>query len=390
MGKHGAGFRPVTRHTKRGAGNTRYKAVQEAYKRDKARVSQQLNPFTSYIDSNDMAVAYLDKSSGNIVVGIRGTKDARDWLRANTLIPLNRLHYSPQYQEAKQLVQELRQKYPNAKIELAGHSLGGAIASQLKRELGNDVVATTEVWNPATQPVDLFDGKATNTIRHHHEYDPLRWLPFSYGKAIETDVKLGPEYGLPAHSMEVFEGGAALQRRMRGAGHIRTPDGRMIWVPDGMEQQLAARNYGTRDAATSAAARDKAFNQSGYAQQQMQALEAAKAKEKAEHPFGRPQNDFDKWGDSFLRGYSGAADWVADKIDAAAPALSGPGGTALKTGSDLYKTFATPYSKFYNNKSLAEKAKEFGEQTFKRNVPGASVLMGSGHCGRGCRCSYCR
>lgn len=179
----------------------RWSAVHMAYKPVKERrIIRGLEP----VYENGMATAYIDTRSGNIVVGVRGTKYVKDWIQANSLLPLGLLKYSPQYKEAKDVVDTVHARYPKKRIEVAGHSLGGAIATQLRRDYGDKVIDVAETWNPAVAPQDLIEGKPEKVVRNYHEYDPLRWLG---GKWIETKVKYDPAWGKDAHGLHQFQPG---------------------------------------------------------------------------------------------------------------------------------------------------------------------------------------
>lgn len=187
----------------------RYLAVDEAYKRNPRKASRRLDSSKDFrfVDGNEMAVAYRDPKTGDITVGVRGTDKWKDWTEANWRIGYGGLRHSPQYKETRELVQRVHEAYPDAKIDIGGHSLGGAIATELSREMGPEVVHTTEVWNPAVGIHDVLASEDPARVkRHHHVFDPLRYNPLVTfpGMLKRHDVTYGPQlWGHPLHNFEV-------------------------------------------------------------------------------------------------------------------------------------------------------------------------------------------
>jgi len=108
--------------------------------------------------------------NGNtVVVAIRGSKDASDWLLNNTLIPFNKLKSGSRFTADARTIRAFQQRYPKGQFEYYGvaHSLGGALMDEFIREglLDNGLS-----YNPAVQSRDLGDVK---NERIYHEGDPL-------------------------------------------------------------------------------------------------------------------------------------------------------------------------------------------------------------------------
>jgi hypothetical protein len=100
--------------------------------------------------------AYIQ--SGAILLGVRGTKLSDfDDVKADAALPLNQLTSTTRYQRDKQFVASIVKQYPPSfyAYYLSGHSLGGAIETQLKRDFPFMKYAVE--FNPAFQPKDFSD-----------------------------------------------------------------------------------------------------------------------------------------------------------------------------------------------------------------------------------------
>lgn len=106
------------------------------------------------------------KKDNSIIVGIRGTADARD-TRADLLIPLGQLNTSVRYAEDLNVMKKIHEQYPNCVYYGVGHSLGGAI---LDRFLGLGLLNQAVSYNPAVEK-GYFDN--TNNKRIYIASDPL-------------------------------------------------------------------------------------------------------------------------------------------------------------------------------------------------------------------------
>jgi len=145
-------------------------AAQNAYRKrgEKTKIPDGLQE----IYSSDTIRAYRNPQTGDIQIGARGTADLRDvsaWLPT----AFGRLNKTSRYKEDVKQVEELAARYPDAKFEFSGHSLGGAIASQLRRDLREKGYKTGDVkgYNAARQPQDNLD--TTDSDMYYTKGDPL-------------------------------------------------------------------------------------------------------------------------------------------------------------------------------------------------------------------------
>ena len=92
--------------------------------------------------------AWKQASSPDLLIGVRGTDDARD-MSANASLLYNGLRGTNRYKADEATVRKLIAAHPGAKVHLASHSLGSAVA----RELENVIpIATSRAFNAAFQP----------------------------------------------------------------------------------------------------------------------------------------------------------------------------------------------------------------------------------------------
>lgn len=97
---------------------------------------------TTQTDTTDFhATLYRNGKDGNLVIAFQGTAGSGD-LKDDTA---HFIMTPDQYKEAKKFFDEVKAKFPNDKLTLTGHSLGGGLAQYVAAL--NDVPATT--FNPA-------------------------------------------------------------------------------------------------------------------------------------------------------------------------------------------------------------------------------------------------
>jgi hypothetical protein len=117
---------------------------------------------------------YVDETRNTIIIAVRGTKpsDFQD-VKADASIVANRLAKSDRYMGDKQQLQTIFQRYDPQKYEyyLTGHSLGGAIINQLKRDF--PFLKDAVQYNPAFQPYDLIRQQHNQIKRNYTADDPL-------------------------------------------------------------------------------------------------------------------------------------------------------------------------------------------------------------------------
>jgi hypothetical protein len=122
---------------------------------------------------------YKKPDSDDLVVSARGSYDLRDW-KTNVTLPFNGLASSDRYKEDKAFVTNALEKYGKGKkVYVTGHSLGGAVAEQLKKDIPE--IKTGKTYNPAFQGSDFFSRKKSNVKRVYGSGDALgvfgRYLP---------------------------------------------------------------------------------------------------------------------------------------------------------------------------------------------------------------------
>lgn len=161
--------------------------------------------------------AFVDEATKSVVLTLRGTvpTDKKD-LFADANIPLNRLSRTDRYIQDKAIVQQILQRYPPDQYEiyLTGHSLGGAIVNQLKRDF--PMMKDAQTFNAAFQPYDLLRQQSGEIKRKYVSTDPLYKLggrlfqnisvvpPKSKALPLGTIGKLYDTY--QGHALSNFEG----------------------------------------------------------------------------------------------------------------------------------------------------------------------------------------
>ena len=83
-----------------------------------------------------------------IVLALRGTDELADWWHGNIT--------GDQYQQSLALIDELRAKYPNSKLTVTGHSLGGGIAlylSMMRTQISAYVFNPSPVTHTPATPI---------------------------------------------------------------------------------------------------------------------------------------------------------------------------------------------------------------------------------------------
>jgi len=144
-------FRPYVKRSLRGGNapdeETLLRAAEQTYKSDQEALPGGYEPVPG---GTSTIKAWKSSSSPDLLIGIRGTKglDARDW-SANATIPFGGLTSSDRYKADEAAVRSLMAAHPGARLHLASHSLGSAVARELE-----DVVpvASSKGFNPAFQP----------------------------------------------------------------------------------------------------------------------------------------------------------------------------------------------------------------------------------------------
>jgi hypothetical protein len=106
------------------------------------------------------------------MIAVRGTKDFRD-VKADTSLPFNNLTNTNRYQNDRNIIASLSRTFNPSVYDyyLTGHSLGGAIVSQLKRDF--PFLKDAVLYNSAFQPKDLVQQSSGSIKRVYTTDDPL-------------------------------------------------------------------------------------------------------------------------------------------------------------------------------------------------------------------------
>jgi hypothetical protein len=148
---------------------TFYDLAVESYKNPAV---ENLSGFTKFFESAEVK-AYINESEKTILIASRGTKtSSKDDLNADASIAVNGLSSSSRYQRDREAVANILQQYPSPPYDyyLTGHSLGGAVVSQLKKDFPQ--LKNAVVYNSANQPKDLINQQA-DIKKMYIDDDPL-------------------------------------------------------------------------------------------------------------------------------------------------------------------------------------------------------------------------
>ncbi len=167
--------------------------------------------------SDKHTAVFVHPVTRRVIVAARGTElkkglgDAIDDLATDALLVTGNLTRSARFRKLDEKLKSLRERYREHKIELTGHSLGGALAVELGK-VHQDV--DVHAFNAGTGPLDMRsslekfmternykESNKRNIHRYHVQTDAL-----SLGNAFETDVILFENRpDVAAHSLENFK-----------------------------------------------------------------------------------------------------------------------------------------------------------------------------------------
>jgi len=127
-----------------------FKASKESYE---ANPAQSLDGFQLVVNTATFD-AYLDEQTKTLLISARGTADTQD-VKADAALALNALTSTSRYQQDKRVMDSIVARYSPSVYSyyITGHSLGGAIDNQLKRDY--PFIKEAVEFNPAFQPKDL-------------------------------------------------------------------------------------------------------------------------------------------------------------------------------------------------------------------------------------------
>lgn len=106
--------------------------------------------------STDKTKVYFNKDTNEISMVSRGTSDIHDIF---TDVKMFFGYKDNRFKESKNILNKIKEKYPNSSIDILGHSLAGAIAETI----GNDPqVKNIITLNKPTTPLDLINKSKIN------------------------------------------------------------------------------------------------------------------------------------------------------------------------------------------------------------------------------------
>jgi len=130
--------------------------LNESYK-NKKNTSERVDNYELDKDlSTDKTKIYRDTETGDIKMVNRGTSDIKDVITDAGLL----FGYkNNRYNEGRQILQQIKQKYPDKSIDVIGHSLGASVAEDIGKDPQIKNVITL---NKPTTPMDLIRKSKVN------------------------------------------------------------------------------------------------------------------------------------------------------------------------------------------------------------------------------------
>ena len=153
------------------------------------------------ISSPTMAV-WMNQNNKTIDIAFRGTANLHD-VGTDTQLAVGNLAQTPRFQQDLQMVQKVKNEFPNYTINYTGHSLGGTIASLMKKTVGGGKAV---VFN-AGYGVNMGNLKGNNITSYQTEGDAVSMLGtgrYDTNYMIKNPHLDGNSSALNAHSMSNF------------------------------------------------------------------------------------------------------------------------------------------------------------------------------------------
>jgi len=149
---------------------TLHKALRIGYLRNETKQKKRLKSFGYRIDNELTTNEYLtafNPQKNKVIFISNGTNptNARDLYTDVFGIGLNRLENTSRYKEAEHAYEKAKQKYKETPVTIVGHSLGGAIGTNIVKP-GDRAV----VYNAANSP---FTKKKENVYSYRTAGDPF-------------------------------------------------------------------------------------------------------------------------------------------------------------------------------------------------------------------------
>jgi hypothetical protein len=180
-----------------------FKAAKESYEQNP---DQSINGFELVVNTATFD-AYLNDQTKTLLIGVRGTLDSQDVI-ADASLAVNALSSSSRYKQDRRVMDSIVLRYPPSQYTyyITGHSLGGAINNQLKRDY--PFIKEAVEFNPAFQPKD-FVSRQSGIKRYYTKTDFLyklggRFLPNVQTIEPARFTGLTALDGLTGHKLENF------------------------------------------------------------------------------------------------------------------------------------------------------------------------------------------
>ena len=160
---------------------------------------------TSKIGTTEHGMLFIEKNTGEMRLGMRGTQTLYDW-KTNARLATMQESGSKQLQALDQQIEEIKQKYGRNIDILSGHSKGGGQAIFLGEKYGID----THTQDPALPSRHVFGGKTK--AKHKITRTPTDWVSahtnlakFRHGITVH-DLKPTGTSLLESHGLNVMTG----------------------------------------------------------------------------------------------------------------------------------------------------------------------------------------
>lgn len=115
------------------------------------------------LETNDNDIVIMDKKRKEIIVSLRGTQKYSDWIEENSKIAFHpKGNQTKRAETARSLTEKYIKEYPDYKVKVVGHSLGGGLGYTIARDLDVDA----HLYDPAISMYNLTQkaGNATQYI----------------------------------------------------------------------------------------------------------------------------------------------------------------------------------------------------------------------------------
>lgn len=146
---------------------------------------------------------FADDAKNEYIAGLRGTASLEDVL-TDAKLAMGRLTTTDRYKRDRDALREFLDTHPEANVRLTGHSLGGAVARELKREFG-DRVKGGATFNSAYDASQLQSGAHGGFQNIYSTSDPLGKLAnAARGDHVRRYLRTNHLLPLSAHKLSTF------------------------------------------------------------------------------------------------------------------------------------------------------------------------------------------